>query len=119
MVLPGTSTVDRRPVRRKDSGVSTMPNTEPSASSSPPGPWRAYIARPPGDQPVDLDRGQLEWATARELLLDRILPLLSDSCDCCREAAMECIYELDGPAAADTEFLGEIDGTHYVLTVSR
>jgi hypothetical protein len=96
-----------------------MPNTEPSPSSSPTGRWRAFVARPGAGQQVDLDLGELDWATARELLLDRILPLLASGCACCREAAMECLHELDNPQAADIEFLGEIDGMHYVLTASR
>jgi hypothetical protein len=29
---------------------------------------------------------------------------------------MECLYELDDPAAAGSEFLGKIDSWQYVLT---
>lgn len=91
-----------------------MPNTAPSSPS--PGRWRACVTNLDVGQPGDLDRGDLDWATARELLLDRILPFLASDCDCCREAAMECLYELDDPAAPDTEFLGEIDNWQYVLS---
>jgi hypothetical protein len=31
---------------------------------------------------------------------------------------MGCLYELDGPAASDSEFLGEIDSWQYVLTAA-
>lgn len=90
-----------------------MPNTAPPPS---PGRWRAYVTSLDTDQTGALDRGDLDWATARELLLDEILPLLASDCECCREAAMECLYELDDPDAPDTEFLGEIDNRQYVLS---
>jgi hypothetical protein len=96
-----------------------MPDIEPNPSSSAPGRWRAYVTTGNGSQQVELDRVELDWAAGRVLLLERILPFLADSCECCREAAMECLYELDDPAAPGTEFLGEIDGEQYVLTASR
>jgi hypothetical protein len=65
-----------------------MPTTAPP--SRPPGRWRAYVTGLDAGQPGDLDRSDLDWDTARDLLLDRILPFLASACACCREAAMEC-----------------------------
>ena len=100
---------------KQETIVNQLPLTEEPTLPKGETRWRVFAGDLETRGRVHLDQGGLEWEPAKDLLLTRILPWLADSCPCCREAAMECLHELDDPTAHGQAFHGDIGTTQYIL----